>query len=174
MRPLDAAKIGLAGVWGLVLVIFVIQNWGTDVSLVIAGSAGQGSVPLPIAVLGAYLLGGGVGAVLVGSWRLHDYWRLRQAEQLLMQIEDRMYALEQQQYRQDVYLPPEMAQGSPPDEPEDFPPSDDAYHAAPLVEEAEPPTSNFDWRDLGEPRRDDPPRSDFDWRELGEPRRWDY
>ncbi|NJK63886.1 MAG: hypothetical protein HC921_15465, partial [Synechococcaceae cyanobacterium SM2_3_1] len=58
MRPLDAAKIVLAGGWGLVLVIFVIQNWGTDVSLVIAG-AGGGSVPLPIAALGAYLLGGG-------------------------------------------------------------------------------------------------------------------
>lgn len=71
-------QIGIPAIAGLLLLIFVVQNWKTGISLVLLGSVG-GPIPLPIALVSAYLLGGGIGALFLFSERFHDYYLLRRA-----------------------------------------------------------------------------------------------
>jgi uncharacterized integral membrane protein len=90
-------------VWGLSLLIVTISNWGIPVSLVILGVPGA-EIPLSVALLGAYALGGGIAALFLSIWRLQDYWQERQMVTLLAKLEDRLYALEQKA-RPDYFLP---------------------------------------------------------------------
>lgn len=103
MTAWDNFRLILVVLWGLSLLIVTISNWGIPVSLVMLGSAGA-EVPLSIALLGAYFLGGGIAALFLSSWRLHDYWQERQMVILLEKLEDRLYTLEQK-VRPDYFLP---------------------------------------------------------------------
>ncbi len=87
-------QLGFTILVSLALLICVVQNWQTDVPVIIAGSSGESTVPLSIALLGAYGIGGGIGALMVGGWRLHTYYVLRRANRDLMSLEDRLYGLE--------------------------------------------------------------------------------
>lgn len=102
-------KLTVLGLLGIPVLIFGIQNWGTSVAVVFLGQS-LVALPLSLSILAAYGLGGGLGMLLLGSWRFHDRVILRQSQKSLDLLNGRLMQLER--YRPSYSLP-DQVQGSP-------------------------------------------------------------
>ncbi|NJM00778.1 MAG: hypothetical protein HC924_19360 [Synechococcaceae cyanobacterium SM2_3_2] len=107
-RPI---KLGVMAILGIPALIFAVQNWGTPVALVFLGQT-LISLPLSLSLLAAYGLGGGLGMLLLSSWRFHDRVLLRKSQKQLELLNGRLIELERLRYRPNYSLP-DQAQGSP-------------------------------------------------------------
>ena len=104
-------KLTVLGILGIPILIFGVQNWGTSVAVVFLGQP-LFALPLSISMLAAYGLGGGIGMLLLGSWRFHDRVILRQSQKSLDLLNGRLMQLERSRYRPNYSLP-DQAQGTP-------------------------------------------------------------
>ncbi|MEN9222793.1 MAG: LapA family protein [Thermostichus sp. BF3_bins_97] len=100
-------RLVLLGLWTLVLLILLIQNWGSPVTVVVGGQSGS-PMPLSLVLLVSYGVGIGLGFLYVGSWRLHDRALQRQAIRKLNQLIDRVSFLESQTAPPSHYLPQDL------------------------------------------------------------------
>lgn len=104
---LERIRLVLLALWTVVLLIFFIQNWGSPVTVVLAGQAGS-PVPLSWVLLVSYGVGVGLGFLYVGSWRFHNQMVQRQAIRKLHQLMDRIRFLESQAAPPSYYLPSDV------------------------------------------------------------------
>ncbi len=104
-------KLTVLGILGIPILIFGVQNWGTSVAVVVLGQP-LFALPLSLSILAAYGLGGGIGMLLLGSWRFHDRVILRQSQKSLDLLNGRLMQLERSRYRPNYSLP-DQVQGSP-------------------------------------------------------------
>ncbi len=111
LRRSRSIKLAVMAILGIPVLIFAVQNWGTSVALVFLGQT-LISLPLSLSLLAAYGLGGGLGMLLLGSWRFHDRVLLRKSQKQLELLNGRLIELERQRYRPNYSLP-DQAQGSP-------------------------------------------------------------
>lgn len=100
-------RLALLGLWALILLILLIQNWGSPVTVVLAGQSGS-PLPLSWVLLVSYGVGIGLGFLYVGSWRFHDRALQRQAIRKLNQLMDRISFLESQTAPPSYYLPQDL------------------------------------------------------------------
>ncbi|MEN9203499.1 MAG: LapA family protein [Thermostichus sp. DG_1_6_bins_120] len=100
-------RSALLGLWTLILLILFIQNWGSRVTVVLAGQSGS-PIPLSWVLLVSYGVGIGLGFLYVVSWRFHDWALQRQAIRKLNQLMDRVSFLESQTAPSGYYLPPDV------------------------------------------------------------------
>ncbi|MGQ9837393.1 MAG: LapA family protein [Cyanobacteriota bacterium] len=100
-------RSALLGLWAVILLILFIQNWGSPVTLVLAG---QSKSPLSVSwvLLISYGVGVGLGFLYVGSGRLHDRVLQRQAIRKLNHLMDRISFLESQTFSSSYYLPQDL------------------------------------------------------------------
>ncbi len=104
-------KLTVLGILGIPVLIFGVQNWGTSVAVVFLGQPLL-ALPLSLSMLAAYGLGGGIGMLLLGSWRFHDRVILRQSQKSLDLLNGRLMQLERSRYRPNYSLP-DQVQGTP-------------------------------------------------------------
>ncbi len=105
-------RLTLLGLWTLILLILLIQNWGSPATVVVGGQSGA-PIPLSLVLLASYGVGIGLGFLYVGSWRLHDRAFQRQAIRKLNQLIDRVRFLESQTAPPSYYLPQDVPEYTP-------------------------------------------------------------
>ncbi len=99
---MKALRLALLILAGLSLLVLTIQNWNS-VPIVVAGQIS--TLPLSIALLAAYALGAGLGALILGIWVFHDRLLLKQADRQLARLTEQLDWLENEPDRQDYLLP---------------------------------------------------------------------